>query len=82
MIDTGEDAMKAIRIVAILLIVAGILILTYGGFTYTKSTHEAKIGPVELSVRNQHTVNVPMWAGTGAIVLGGILLLLPISRRK
>lgn len=78
----GEDAMKTIKMVAILLIVGGILVLTYGGFTYTKSTHEAKIGSVEFSIKNQHTVNVPMWAGTGAIVLGGILLLLPAGRRR
>jgi TRAP-type C4-dicarboxylate transport system permease small subunit len=74
--------MKAIRIAAVLLIVAGIVVLTYGGFTYTKSTHEAKIGSVELSIKNQHTVNIPMWAGTGAIVLGGVLLLLPIGKRR
>lgn len=74
--------MKAIRVTAILCIVGGILVLTYGGFTYTKSTHEAKIGSVEFSIKNQHTVNIPMWAGTGAIVLGGLLLLLPIGKRK
>lgn len=74
--------MKAIRIVAILLLVAGILVLVYGGFSYTKSTHEAKLGSLEFSIKNQRTVNVPIWAGAGAIVLGGILLLLPGGRRK
>lgn len=74
--------MKAIRIVAILLLVAGILVLVYGGFSYTKSTHEAKLGSLEFSIKNQHTVNVPIWAGAGAIVLGGILLLLPGGSRK
>ncbi|HVT60309.1 MAG TPA: hypothetical protein VHR45_18195 [Thermoanaerobaculia bacterium] len=66
--------MNAVKIVAILLIVAGILGLMYGGFTYTKKTHDAKLGPIELSVKEKQTVNVPLWAGIGAIVVGGLLL--------
>ncbi|HXO20220.1 MAG TPA: hypothetical protein VOA87_09905 [Thermoanaerobaculia bacterium] len=62
------------RIVAILLIVGGILALAYGGFTYTKNTHSAKVGPIELSVKEKQTVNIPVWAGVGAIVVGGVLL--------
>jgi hypothetical protein len=61
---------------AILLIVAGGLGLLYGGFTYTKDTHQAKLGPIELSVKETQTVNVPVWAGVGAIVAGAILLLM------
>jgi hypothetical protein len=66
--------MNSVKMVAILLVVAGALALAYGGFTYTKTTHEAKIGPLELSVKDQETVNIPLWAGVGAIVLGGVLL--------
>jgi len=66
--------MNTVKIVAFLLIVAGVLGLAYGGFSYTKETHEAKIGPIELSVKEQQTVNVPVWAGVGAIVIGGALL--------
>jgi TRAP-type C4-dicarboxylate transport system permease small subunit len=65
---------NALKIVAILLIAAGILGLVYGGFTYTKTTHDAKIGPLELSVKDKETVNIPLWAGVGAIVVGGVLL--------
>jgi len=57
------------------LIVAGVLGLVYGSFSYTKATHEAKLGPIELSVKEKQTVNVPVWAGVGAIVIGGVLLL-------
>jgi len=71
------DEMSAVKMVAIVLIIAGILGLVYGGFSYTKETHEAKLGPLELSVKNTETVNVPVWAGVGAIVVGGVLLLLP-----
>jgi hypothetical protein len=54
--------------------VAGILGLVYGGFSYTKETQEAKLGPIELSVKDKQTVSVPVWAGVGAIVIGGALL--------
>ena len=67
--------MNAARMAAVVLIVAGILGLVYGSFSYTKETHEAKIGPLELSVKDKETVNVPVWAGVGAIVIGGAILL-------
>jgi hypothetical protein len=69
--------MSAIKLAAIVLIVAGILGLVYGGFSYTKETQQAKIGPLELTTKDKETVNVPVWAGVGAIVIGGILLLVP-----
>jgi uncharacterized protein YjbJ (UPF0337 family) len=71
----GGNEMSAIRIAAIVIIVAGILGLVYGGFSYTKETHDAKLGPIELSVKDKQTVNVPVWAGVGAIVIGGAFLL-------
>jgi hypothetical protein len=67
--------MNALKIVALALIAAGILGLMYGGFTYTKKTHEAEIGPIEMAVTEKETVNVPVWAGVGAIVVGAALLL-------
>lgn len=66
--------MTGIRIVGIVLIVAGALALLYGGFSYTKDTTAVKVGPIELSVKEKKTVDVPMWAGIGAIVVGGLLL--------
>ena len=66
--------MSALKIVAIVLILAGIAGLVYGKFTYTQATHEAKLGPLDLSVKEKRTVNVPMWAGIAAIVAGGLLL--------
>jgi uncharacterized membrane protein YidH (DUF202 family) len=66
---------NAMKVIALLLIVGGVLGLVYGSFSYTKETHEAKLGPVELSVKDRQTVNVPVWAGVGAIVIGGALLL-------
>lgn len=67
--------MNAIKMAGILCIAAGIAGLLYGSFSYTKDTEVIKLGPVELSVKEKETVNVPMWVGVGAIVVGGALLL-------
>lgn len=67
--------MNAAKILGIVLIVAGALGLAYGGFTYTKDTHEATIGPIEIAIEEKETINVPLWAGIGAIAIGGMLLL-------
>jgi len=69
--------MTVVKLLAIALIAVGALGLAYGNFTYAKTTHEAKIGSLELSVKDKETVNIPVWAGAGAIVLGGLLLLAP-----
>jgi hypothetical protein len=68
--------MNANRLLALALIVAGVLGLAYGSFTYTKDTHEAKVGPLSLTVKDKETVNVPVWAGVLAILAGGGILFL------
>lgn len=73
--------MNAAKVLGIALIVAGVLALVYGGFSYTKESHEAKVGPVELAVKNKETVNVPVWAGVGAIGVGVVLVLFGGKRR-
>jgi hypothetical protein len=67
--------MNAIKILAIVLIVAGSLGVMYGGFSFTKDTHDAKLGPLELSVKETQNVNIPMWAGVGMLATGVILLI-------
>lgn len=62
------------RIVGILLIVAGVLGLLYGGFSFTKETHTTKLGPLELSVNEKERVNVPVWLSIGSVVAGVVLL--------
>ena len=69
--------MSPMKIVGIVLIVAGAVALAYGGFSYTKETHNAEIGPLKLSVKEKEQVNVPQWLGIGAIVVGVVLLVLP-----
>lgn len=72
--------MNAVKILGLVLLVAGTLALVYRSFSYTKDTHEAKLGPLEFSFKEKETVNIPTWAGVGAIVVGGILLLVPGKR--
>lgn len=67
--------MGGIRLLALALIVAGVLGLAYGGFTYTKDTHTSKLGPIEISMKEKERVNVPIWAGVAAVVVGAGLLL-------
>jgi TRAP-type C4-dicarboxylate transport system permease small subunit len=67
--------MSGKKILGIILLAAGILALAYGGFSYTKDTHEAKLGPLQLQYKEKKHVNVPTWAGVAAIVVGGGLLL-------
>jgi hypothetical protein len=74
-LSLGGREMNRIKILAIVLIVGGTLGLVYGGFSYTKETHEAKLGSLELSIKDKETVNIPVWAGVGAIAVGGALLL-------
>lgn len=73
--------MNTLKIVAVVLIVGGILALGFGGFSYTKETEGAKLGPIELTVNEKKTVNVPVWAGVGAIVAGAALLAYPLIKR-
>jgi uncharacterized membrane protein YidH (DUF202 family) len=72
--------MNPLKIIGVVLIAAGILALVYGSFSYTKETHQAKLGPLELQVKEKETVNVPVWAGVGAIVVGAVLLLVPARK--
>ena len=73
--------MNTTKMVALMLIVAGALGLAYGGFSYTKATHQADLGGLHLSVSEKQYVNVPLWAGIAAIVIGGVLLLRGSSDR-
>jgi len=66
--------MNGIKMAGFALIVAGVLGLVYGSFSYTKETHQAKLGPIEISVKDTETINVPVWVGVGAIVIGGLLV--------
>ncbi len=69
--------MKRLKIVGLVLITAGTLGLVFGGFTYTRDSHETKLGPVSFVVKDTEAVRIPTWASVGAIVVGVGLLLVP-----
>jgi hypothetical protein len=66
--------MKGTRLLGLVLLIAGVLALAYGGFTYTKDTDRAKLGPVEIEVKDKERINIPVWAGIAVAVVGGVLL--------
>jgi hypothetical protein len=68
--------MSGIKILAVIFIIAGAVGLAYGRFSFTKETHDAKIGPLEFSMEEKETVNIPQWVGIGAIGAGVLMLFL------
>ena len=72
--------MNSLRMLGVIFLVAGVLALAYGGFSYTKDTTAVKLGPIELSVNEKKTVSIPIWAGAGAVLAGGLLLLMGSKR--
>ena len=72
--------MNTVKVIAIILIIAGVLGLVYGGFSYTKDTHDAKIGPISLSVKEKAHVTIPVWGGVALVVVGAGLLLVPTKK--
>ena len=68
--------MKRKKLLGVVLLVVGILALAYGGFSYTKTTDKVNIGPVHIQVQDKERVNIPLWAGLGVAIVGGVLLVL------
>jgi multidrug transporter EmrE-like cation transporter len=74
--------MNVKKILGLLLVAAGVVILVYRGFTYTKETHKATIGPFDFKVKEKEHVEVPTWAGLGAVIAGVALLVVPLRRER
>jgi drug/metabolite transporter (DMT)-like permease len=66
--------MKGTKLVGAVLLVLGILALAYGGFSYTKNTDKVNVGPIHIAVEDKERVNIPLWAGVAAAIVGGVLL--------
>jgi hypothetical protein len=67
--------MNISKLIGIVLVIGGALALTYGGFSYSKDTTALKLGPLEVSVKEQQTVNIPLWAGAGVLLLGIVCII-------
>ena len=73
--NPGEEPhMNATKITGIVLILLGLVGFFTGGFSFTKESTAAKIGPIELTVKEKESVNVPQWLSLGALALGAVLL--------
>ncbi|MHB8837398.1 MAG: hypothetical protein ACYC7F_00395 [Gemmatimonadaceae bacterium] len=72
--------MNALKVVAVVLIAAGAAGLFFGDFSWTRTTHAAQIGTLELQVKDQRSVNIPVWAGMAAILVGAGILLVPVRK--
>lgn len=73
--------MNPVKMIGIVLLIAGLLGVVYGGFTYTSDSSSVDVGPVEFTIKDRETVNIPMWAGVGAMVVGGVLLVFGSTKR-
>jgi len=73
-LSLGQRLMNPVKLIAALLIIGGVLGLAYGSFSYTQDKRVAQLGPISINAAEKHTVNVPVWAGVGGIVLGALLL--------
>ena len=72
--------MNAARITGIVLIVLGLAGFFTGGFSFTKDTTAAKVGPIQLTVKEKESVNIPQWLSLGAVVLGAVVLVVGFKR--
>ena len=72
--EAQGDAMNIVRLIGLGFLILGVLGLVYGDFTYTKETQRKKLGPLEFEVKDRERVHVPIWAGIGAVVVGGVLI--------
>lgn len=69
--------MNNMKILAIAIVVAGALSLSYNTFTYTKDEHRTSIGPIDITTKDREHVVIPQWVGIIAIVIGGVMLIAP-----
>jgi len=72
--------MNAARITGIVLIVLGLAGFFTGGFSFTKDTTAAKLGPIQLTVKEKESVNIPQWLSLGAVILGAVVLVLGFKK--
>jgi len=80
-LETGYLAMNKFVIAAVILIAIGTAGLIYGQFSYVKESHDVELGPIEFSVQERETVNIPTWAGAGVVAAGTALLVFGVRKR-
>ncbi|HEY3706489.1 MAG TPA: DUF3185 domain-containing protein [Terracidiphilus sp.] len=63
--------MKALGIV---LMIAGVLALAYGGFSWNTHKKAIDMGPLQVERTQHHTLLLPPLLGVGALIIGGVLV--------
>ena len=71
--------MKNLLLASILMIILGVLALTYQGITYTTTEKAIDIGPLQITAERTHTIPLLPILGVTAIICGVVLLF--VSRR-
>lgn len=69
------------KLAAIVLIVAGVLALAYGGFSYTREKKVIDLGSIQATAKTRETVPIPPLIG-GAAIAAGIVMLVMSSRKR
>jgi hypothetical protein len=67
--------MNAVKVVALLMIVAGAIGMVYGRLSFTKDVRRATFGPFSIVTREPHDIVIPVWAAACSIVIGGLVLM-------
>ena len=73
--------MTAMRVIGAVLLVLGLAGLLTGGFSFTRETTQAQLGPLSLTVKEKESVNIPQWLSVGAMVVGAVVLVLGFRNR-
>lgn len=73
--------MKAQTVVGVFLVIVGVAILVFPGFSYTTTREAVKVGPVGITAQEKKTFRIPPAIG-GFLVAGGIVLLIASGRRS
>jgi hypothetical protein len=74
--------MTARRIVGLVLVVAGIVVLVWGGVFWTDRDTVINAGPLKVTTEEREGLPLPPVVGAIALVGGIILLLVPMGRSR
>jgi hypothetical protein len=72
--------MKTQTVVGVLLVVLGIAILVFRGFTYTTTRETVRVGPIGITAQETKSFPISPLVG-GVLVVSGIILLVAGGRR-
>ena len=67
--------------VGIVILLVGLLMTIYTGFTYFTREKVVDIGKLEITKENQHSVNWQPYVGIGIMIIGGVVLVLGVNRK-